>query len=256
MRITPIVLSMLLCVCAAPVESTQLEQGKALFRSNCAFCHGLTGQGGRGPNLVGLERSDDEIKKVIRDGVPGSTMPAFSGFEQDDLTNIVAFILNLSAGGGKGDRVSGDAAKGHAVYERAGCAGCHQIGGQGSTFGPDLTRVGGARSLQYLRDSLVNPSADVPESFQGVTVVTRDGKKISGIRINEDTFTVQLRLPNQQFRSFLKDEAREVHEETKSLMPAYNSLPADDLANLIAYLASLRGETAKGAKSKQAEGIH
>jgi putative heme-binding domain-containing protein len=101
----------------------------------------------------------------------------------------------------------------------------------------------------------VNPSADVPESYQGVTVVTRDGKRISGIRINEDTFTVQLRLPNEQFHSFIKDEQREVGQDEKSLMPAYKNMAADDLQDLLAYLVSLRGETAKGARTKQAEGI-
>jgi cytochrome c oxidase cbb3-type subunit 3 len=255
MRITAIFFSALLCVYASPVQSTQAEQGKAIFRSNCAFCHGLTGTGGRGPNLVGLQRSDDDIKKVIRDGVPGSTMPAFSGFEQDDLNNLVKFIRDLSAGVSS-DKVTGDPVAGRAVYDRAGCAGCHQIGGQGSTFGPDLTRVGGGRSLKYIRDSIVDPSADVPESYKGVTVVTKDGKRISGIRMNEDTFTVQLRLPSEQFRSLLKEDAKEVREETKSLMPPYNNLSADDLTNLIAYLASLRGESAKGATTKQAEGIH
>lgn len=234
----------------------QIAQGRAVFRSNCAFCHGLTGKGGRGPSLIGLEKSDEDLKKIIREGVPGSTMPAFSGFEQDDLDNLALFIHQLSSGGEKAAKFSGDPDKGRAVYERNGCAGCHEIAGKGSTFGPDLTRVGGARSLEYLRDSIVKPSADVPESYQAVSVVTRDGKKISGIRINEDTFTVQLRLPNEEFRSFVKEEQREVRAETKSLMPAYTSLPPEDLQNLIAYLSSLRGETAKGAKTKQAEGIH
>jgi putative heme-binding domain-containing protein len=202
-----------------------------------------------------MQRSDEDLKKVILEGVPGSSMPAFGGFDQDDLNSVVLFIHQLSSGGAQGEKLTGDPVKGRAVYERTGCAGCHQIAGQGSTFGPDLTRVGGARSLQYLRESIVNPSADVPDSYQGVTVLTKDGKKVSGIRINEDTFSVQVRLANEHFRSFVKEDAREVRAEKASLMPAYKNLPAADLDNLVAYLSSLRGTTDKGTKAKQAEGI-
>ena len=40
-----------LCPLAAQ-NGDPLEDGKALYRSNCAFCHGLTGGGGRGPALA------------------------------------------------------------------------------------------------------------------------------------------------------------------------------------------------------------
>ena len=81
---------------------------------------------------------------------------------------------------------------------------------EGSVYGPELTRIGAGRSAEYIRESIVNPSADIPEEYEGVTVVTRDGKRITGVRINEDTFTVQLRDPSQNFRMFQKDEVREV----------------------------------------------
>jgi putative heme-binding domain-containing protein len=101
----------------------------------------------------------------------------------------------------------------------------------------------------------VNPSADIPEEYAGVTVVTRDGKRITGVRINEDTFTVQLRDASQDFRMFQKDEIQQVIEETKSLMPPYSSLRQEDLQNLLAYLDSLRGDLNAGAGVKKAEGI-
>ena len=80
-------------------ESTEtgLQQGKALFRSNCAFCHGPTGLGGRGPNLHGTLNNgerDADIEAVIKKGVPGSAMPAFL-FEPDEMTALVKFIKSL-----------------------------------------------------------------------------------------------------------------------------------------------------------------
>ena len=126
---------------------------------------------------------------------------------------------------------------------------------EGSVYGPELTRIGAGRPAEYLRESIVNPSADIPEEYAGVTVVTRDGKRITGVRINEDTFTVQLRDASQDFRIFQKDEIQQVIQETKSLMPPYSSLRQDDLQNLLAYLDSLRGDLNAGAGVKKAEGI-
>jgi putative heme-binding domain-containing protein len=252
----------LLSLCSAAWGQTEVDlaDGKATFRSNCAFCHGLTGGGGRGPALSSGRfvhgSADDDIKNVIRGGVPGTTMPSFE-FEKDELDHLVAYVRTLSASTGKASAapVMGDAAKGRQVYERSGCAGCHRTGTAGSVFGPELTRIGAGRSPEYIRESIVNPSADIPEEYAGVTVVTRDGKRITGVRINEDTFTVQLRDASQSFRMFQKDEVQQVIHDTKSLMPAYSALSQDDLQNLLAYLDGLRGDLNAGAGVKKEKGV-
>jgi putative heme-binding domain-containing protein len=254
----------LLFLCSAALwgqTDLDLADGKATFRSNCAFCHGLTGGGGRGPALNTGRflhgSAADDIKSVIKSGVPGTTMPAFE-FEKDELDRLVAYVRTLSASSGKAmsaGPVPGDATKGRQVYERSGCAGCHRVGTEGSVFGPELTRIGAGRSAEYIRESIVNPSADVPEEYAGVTVITRDGKRITGVRVNEDTFSVQLRDPSQNFRMFQKDEVQQVTREAKSLMPVYSSLSKDDLQNLLAYLDSLRGDLNAGAGVKKEKGI-
>jgi putative heme-binding domain-containing protein len=251
--------ALLLCSSAAWGQTEQdLADGKATFRSNCAFCHGLTGGGGRGAALNSGRlvhgSTVDDIKGVVNNGVPGTSMTAFT-FEKDELNNLAFYILTLSHSAAKAAPVAGDPVQGRQVYERGGCAGCHRVGTQGSVFGPELTRIGAGRSAEYIRESIVNPSADIPEDYAGVTVVTRAGKRITGVRINEDTFTVQLRDASQKFQMFKKDEVREVIPETKSLMPVYSSLAKDDLQNLLAYLDTLRGDLHAGAAVKKAEGI-
>ncbi len=236
--------------------SDETEKGRALYRSNCAFCHGLTGLGGRGPNLVaGEPKSAEEVKRVVKNGVPGSTMPAFGSFDEDELNAVAAFVRHLSSSGVPAETAAGDPAKGIAVYGKLGCAGCHQIGEKGSVYGPDLSRVGSARSLHYLEESIMKPSADIAEGYAGVSVVLRDGRKLTGVRINEDTFSVQMRLPNQQFRSFRKDEVQQVAPAKDSLMPAYANLSKDDLNDLLAYLKTLRGNVQSGADTKKVKGI-
>jgi putative heme-binding domain-containing protein len=251
--------ALLLCSSLAWSQSdADLADGKATFRSNCAFCHGLTGGGGRGPTLNSGHllhgSTEQDIKNVVTNGVPGTSMPAFE-FEKDELTRLVAYIRTLAGSAAKAAPVVGDPEQGRKVYERSGCAACHHIGTEGSVYGPELTRVGAGRSSEYIRESIVNPSADIPQEYGGVTVVTRDGKRITGVRINEDTFTVQLRDPSQNFQMFQKDEVQQVIPETKSLMPAYSSLAKDELQNLLAYLDTLRGDLHAGAGVKKAEGI-
>jgi cytochrome c oxidase cbb3-type subunit III len=240
-------------------KDSGLQQGRALFRSNCAFCHGMTATGGRGPNLVSAPLShgetDDSIKRVIRTGVPGTTMPAFSDFTPEELSNIVEYLRSLSKGSTRQQHVPGDAKLGKQVYDSNGCAGCHRIGDQGSIFGPDLSRIGAARSVEYMRDSIVNPSADIPEAYEGVTIVTKDGKTTRGIRINEDTFTIQLRDQAQKIHMFAKNELSRVTHEKSSLMPTYNTLSNADLQNLVAYLVTLRGSTGSSTVPKKAQGI-
>ena len=259
MKITCIAVLVLYSSTVWSQTEVDLADGKATFRSNCAFCHGLTGGGGRGPAL-NLGRflhgsSDDDIKTVIQNGVPGTTMPSFD-FEKDELAHLVAYVRSWSGSSSqRGAPVAGDPIQGRQVYERNGCAGCHRISTEGSVFGPELTRIGAGRSAEYIRESIKDPSADIPEDYSGVTVVTQDGRRVSGVRINEDTFSVQLRDASQNFRMFQKDEVQQVIEETKSLMPAYNSLSVEDFQNLLAYLDTLRGDLSAGAGVKKEKGI-
>lgn len=219
----------------------------------------MTAKGGRGPNLVSAQLSHgdtpDAMKRVIRIGVPGTTMPAFSELTDEEVGQIVQYVRSLSTSGTAPQQVPGDPHRGQQVYNANGCANCHRIGGQGSIFGPELTRIGASRSIEYLRESITNPSGDIPEEYQGVTAVTKDGKKIRGIRINEDTFSLQLRDSSQKIRMFDKSQLSNVVYESKSLMPAYDKLAPADLDSLVAYLASLRSSVDTSAATKKAGGI-
>jgi putative heme-binding domain-containing protein len=182
-------------------------------------------------------------------------MPAFQ-FEKDDLDGLIGYLRSLSNGGGATSTAAGDPKAGELVYSKNGCGNCHRVNKVGSIYGPELTRIGAGRSAAYLRESIVDPSADIVENYAGVTVVTSDGKRVGGVRVNEDTFSVQIRKPDQAFALFDKTQTKEVIHETRSMMPAYKHLSASDLQNLLAYLSTLRGEQASGAEANKAQGIH
>ena len=94
--------------------------------------------------------------------------------------------------------------------------------------------------MRHLRQSIVDPNADLPLDYRSVSVTDAKGKTTSGIHLNEDEYSVHLRDLTGNLRSFMKSELKEITLPRQSLMPAYPSLSAADLENLVAYLGSLR----------------
>jgi hypothetical protein len=73
--------------------------------------------------------------------------------------------------------------------------------------------------------------------------VTKDGKTINGRRLNEDTYTIQLIDDQERLVSLSKPELREFTILKTSSMPSYKSSMNDqEIADLVAYLGSLKGK--------------
>lgn len=227
-----------------PFETeADIAAGQRIFRTRCGFCHGQSGEGGRGATLnTGVFRygnSDRELFRTIQNGIPNTEMPG-SFQDEPDIWRVVGYVKRLGAQHVPEEKAPGDANAGRAVYASNGCSGCHVLNGDGNYVGPDLSEIGAARSLQYLRQSIVNPSADVPLDFRTVRVSTLTGAMIAGIVLNEDDYSIQLRDMSGNSRSLLKSDLKEIQHSRDSLMPAYGSLSAADLDNLLAFLHSLR----------------
>ena len=169
-------------------------------------------------------------------------MPGFWNINDREVIQLAGYVRSL----GQIAPVSlpGDAARGRALFENKGaCLGCHIVHGTGSSLGPELTGVGARRSGTYLHDVLTKPAAALPEGFLMVRVTPKDGKSVRGMRVNEDTFTIQLRDAANHFHSFRKSDLTSLERESsQTFMPDYQSkLTAAELDDLVAYLASLRG---------------
>jgi cytochrome c oxidase cbb3-type subunit III len=228
----------------AALTADDLAHGKRLYVGQCALCHGIEGVGGRGPalNQPALRRAKDHqaLYNVIRNGVAGTEMPAAWHMNDREAWRVVGYILSLNRV--EAAKPAGDAGRGRELYRAKGCAGCHIIRGEGGASGPELTEIGARRSAAYLREALIDPAASVPEGFLVVGVITRAGRNLRGVRVNEDSFTIQLRDDEDRFHSFLKNELRSLKKEFGvSTMPSYKTLAATELDDLIAYLASLGG---------------
>ena len=227
------------------------EIGRGVFRIYCAPCHGIHAQGGRGPDLshgvFHAGEHDGDIYRTISQGVPGTEMESYAGTLTDDnIWRIVTYLRSLPHAGGAMP-VRGDAMRGEALFRGKGqCSSCHGVDGRNSSSGPDLSRIGRQRSLENLRESIIDPSAEIDNAYRRVTVVTREGAKITGLERGMDNFSVQLSDLSGKFYSFDKDQLRSVKRETESLMPGnYGKLlDATELDDLLAYLSTLRGERA------------
>ena len=223
-----------------------LSQGKRLFVGHCAVCHGIEGTGGRGPSLnqpvLRRVANDFQLFLLIRQGIDGSEMPGAWQMSEREAKQVAGYVRSL--GRTPVVKLPGDPARGQAVYDSKGCAACHIVRGQGASLGLDLSDVGARRSPAYLNEALVDPGASAPESFLLVSIVTRDGNRIRGIRVSEDSFTIQLRDASNRFHSLRKVEIVELKKEFGvSTMPSYrDSLSTSEIEALIAYLAGLRGE--------------
>ena len=225
------------------VTAQEIARGRTLFEAQCAYCHGADGDGGRGANLARptLRRAatDEALFRVVNRGIPGTGMPG-NAMSARETWQVVAFVRTL--GRVKREPLPGNAARGAQVYEGAGCAACHTIRGRGGSSGPDLTDVGARSSPAYLRRSIVDPQADVPSGFKQARAATREGRRLAGVVVNEDTFSIQLRDAGGTLYSYFKEELSELATDRKTTMPSFRErLEPTALDDLVAYLVSLEG---------------
>lgn len=128
-----------------------------------------------------------------------------------------------------------DVRRGRALFERT-CAACHMLYGTGGTLGPDLTGSNRA-NLDYILTEIVNPSEVMLESYQLVTVTTRDGRTLSGNVAAEDAQQLTLRLVGQD-TTLAKSEIVSREKSPVSLMPEglLKTLTNEEVRDLLAYL--------------------
>ena len=223
-----------------------IKGGLVLYRTRCGDCHGLDARGYRGPDLTAVlgGMPDERLFQTIRKGVPGSEMPP-NTLPDDDLLMIIAYLRNMS-GATATETASGNAENGRKLFA-AQCATCHRINGEGGRLGPDLSRVGSARSRDALMREIRTPSEWMPPGYESVTIVTKDGQKIRGVKKNEDTFSIQIMDARERLQGYMKADVQQVILDKTSLMPEYGKerLNDNDLNDLIGYLRTLRGSTTR-----------
>ncbi len=225
-------------------NAESIRSGMALYRFRCADCHGLDASGYRGPDLKALVAggaTDERLFQTIRKGVPGTEMPASPNAPDDDLLMIIAYLHSVGTVSAA-EAPSGNVDNGAKIFSSQ-CASCHRVAGKGGRLGPDLTRIGIARSRATLEHEIRTPSEVVAPNYETVTLVTKDGQRIRGTKKNDDVFSIQVMDTRERIQGYLKSNLQEVIYEKGSLMPEYpaSRLNDSDLRDLVGYLTTLRG---------------
>jgi len=240
-------------------DAKAAKLGEFQFRVNCAFCHGLSAKGGgRGPDLTKAQKkhgnSDADLFRTISQGVAGTAMPAGTnggigvGMTDEEIWQVITYIRSVQVKAP--EKPIGDAVHGKALFfGKARCGTCHMVEGKGGRMGPDLTAVGTARATEYIVDSVRNPSRrlaqgvaeamkEFPQEYETVTVVTPEGKRITGVAMNEDSFTVQMMDADERIYLFEKDKLKLFEKSRESLMPPYEAkiLSDQELNDIMAFL--------------------
>jgi cytochrome c oxidase cbb3-type subunit III len=219
-----------------------VAQGEKTFRSHCSPCHGLTGEGGRGPNLsTGMfyhGSTDADLLRNISNGIDGTEMPGLF-YSPDRVWQVIAFIRSLNHASQPSSPAA--VANGKALFNREGCAGCHRVNGVGGRMGPDLSAIGQTRSVENLRQSVLEPDAEVGRRYWVVRITDAAGRTSEGFLMNEDTYTLQFIDMSERLHSVEKAGLKSYRIEKISRMPSYKGKLSDEQLNqLVDYMSSLR----------------
>lgn len=171
------------------------SSGERTYATYCIGCHGQEGRGD-GPaaeflnpaprNFVngdykyfhfgeaGPLPSDESLKITIRNGLPGSAMPAFPLLTDQQIQDVATYVKSLRQGGweeaGPIQAASGpvliEGETGEELFLAAACNACHQLDVVGSVggVGPSLNQVGGRLSVDEITTSIVEPNAVIAEA--------------------------------------------------------------------------------------------
>jgi cytochrome c oxidase cbb3-type subunit III len=217
------------------------QPGAPIFASSCAGCHGADGRGGEhAPNIATAPAvqhlADRDLAGIIRNGISGAGMPAFSSLTPDQLEGVVKYLRVLQ---GRGDivKLPGDPKQGEALFfGKAQCSQCHMVNGRGGFIGGELTYYGADAKPDQMRAVIRDPEKNLPADKKATTVVTRGGQKITGILRINDNFSLSLQTPDGAYHFLPKSEITQADIGARSLMPAANNLSDKEVDDLISYL--------------------
>jgi putative membrane-bound dehydrogenase-like protein len=146
-------------------------------------------------------------------------------------------------------RTPGDPVNGAAVYRRdaVGCIKCHQVNGEGTEFGPNLSEIGGKLGKDALYEAILDPSAGISFGYEGWQITLKDGNEASGLLVNETPDELAIKTVGGIVTRYRKSEITNRTKHKVSLMPEglQKTMTAQELADLVEYLSTFKKSAAK-----------
>ena len=136
----------------------------------------------------------------------------------------------------------GNADLGGKVFAKAQCANCHKFGVRGDGVGPDLTTVSRRFQKKEILESVLFPSHVISDQYQSKTVLTNDGRSITGLAAQQADGSLVVLQSNGQKATIAAGEIEKVVPSKISAMPEglLNTMSLEEVADLFAYLNQRR----------------
>lgn len=225
-------------------------------------------------------KSGDEAKPVIEAFIKNKTLPDLLAKELADKTipeaAAVEGIRMVSTRGVKGGleealrkaghikqmdkpltpeemqalvarvKTEGDPARGELVYRRQQllCSSCHAIGESGGLIGPNLVSLGGSAPIDYLIESLLEPSKKIKEGYHMTMITMKDGQIVAGAIAQDSGEDMVIRDAANQMHKVAKSQIAQKQISPVSMMPPgmTASLRQDEFLDLVRFLSELGRE--------------
>lgn len=131
---------------------------------------------------------------------------------------------------------SGDPHRGHKVFHKV-CGQCHKIHGTGQEVGPDLT-ANGRSTFEQLLSNVLDPSLVIGPSYQARTIITSDGRVLTGLLVEDSEQRVVLKMQGGKLEAVAREDVDELRVSQLSLMPEglETQLPPEEFVDLFAFL--------------------
>ena len=128
---------------------------------------------------------------------------------------------------------------GKRVFTAAGCFACHTLGREAGPLAPSLHRLGSDQSVDYLVDSILNPSAVLKTGYLMETVTLKDGAIHTGL-VSDDGEQLTIRLADSATQIAKSAIAKREPLPTSLMPPGMAAgLSVDEFRDLLAFLMSL-----------------
>lgn len=176
-----------------------------------------------------LDQAQAWFAEAYPDSPPATPLPKVAGkWDIDELT------LHL-----KSPTTEGSPVNGAAVFAKANCAKCHRFGETGEGHGPDLTSITRRFGKREILEAILFPSHAVSDQYAAKSVLTLDGKIVTGLVVLDEQGNATIRTPSLETVTVPSDEVDEIAPSKISAMPEglFDALSREDIVDLFAYLA-------------------